>query len=334
MAEVPLDRLSDSTRAEEVDSLRVVVTGGAGFIGSNLSDALVARGHEVVVVDNFSTGREANLAKAGSSGRLWIEKADLVYDAGQLARIMEGADAVYHLAANADVRFGWEAPRRDLEQNLVATLNVLEAMRQNGVSRILFSSTGSIYGETTVVPTPEDCPFPSQTSLYGASKLAAEGYLSAYAEGSGFSVTVFRFVSIMGPRYSHGHVLDFVNSLRRDPSQLQILGDGGQRKSYLEVSDCVAALVAGLDRFPAHEVFNLGCDGYCTVVDSAGWICERMGVSPTFTFTGGDRGWVGDNPFIYLATDRIRATGWSPKFTIREAVERTVDYLLDQPAAS
>jgi UDP-glucose 4-epimerase len=168
-----------------------------------------------------------------------------------------------------------------------------------------------------------------QTSLYGASKAAAEGYLGAYAEAGHLSVTAFRFVSILGPRYTHGHVIDFVAQLRRDPSVLRVLGDGTQRKSYLEVGDCVRAVMSRIEHRPSFEVFNLGVDSFCTVRDSIGWITQRLGLEPVLQFSGGNRGWVGDNPFIFLDTARIRATGWEPKFTIREAVERTVDFLLE-----
>jgi UDP-glucose 4-epimerase len=206
---------------------------------------------------------------------------------------------------------------------------VLEAMRTAGVRRVAFSSTGSIYGEPNIFPTPEDAPFPVQTSLYGASKAAAEGYIAAYAEAGIVGATVFRFVSVLGPRYSHGHVIDFVRQLVDDPTRLKILGDGTQRKSYMHVTDCVAAIVAQVEAEPTFEVFNLGIDGYCTVKDSAGWIAERLGVEPAFEYTGGDRGWVGDNPFIYLDTGKARAAGWQPRFEIRDAVESTVDYLLE-----
>lgn len=312
--------------------MRAVVTGGAGFIGSHVVDALLDADHEAVSIDNYSTGTRANLERANESPRFTEVACDLYADAGRLVALFDGADAVVHLAANADVRFGWDAPRRDLEQNVIATHNVLEAMRAASVPRLLFSSTGSVYGEAEVVPTPEDAPFPRQTSLYGASKLAAEGYIAAYAEGAGISATVFRFVSLMGPRYSHGHVIDFVTQLRSDPTTLTILGDGNQRKSYLDVTDCVAALMNRLDAQPRFEVLNLGIDGYCTVRDSVGWICERMGLEPELSFTGGDRGWVGDNPFIYLDTARMQSLGWTPTFTIREAIERTVDDLLTRAA--
>jgi UDP-glucose 4-epimerase len=286
-------------------------------------------GHDVVGVDNLSTGRSEFLADAASSDAFAFHRLDLIDDADTLHRFFDGVEVVVHLAAHADVRFGWESPRRDLQQNIVATLNVLDAMRAAGTRRILFASTGSVYGESACIPTPEDAPFPVQTSLYGASKLAAEGYLAAYAEAGHVSATVFRFVSILGPRYTHGHVIDFVARLRRNPDTLRVLGDGTQRKSYLEVGDCVAAMVSRLGKEPGYEVFNLGVDDYCSVADSIGWITARMGVAPALTFSGGDRGWVGDNPFIYLDASRMRAEGWEPMFTIREAVDRTVDFLLD-----
>jgi UDP-glucose 4-epimerase len=306
-----------------------VVTGGAGFIGSNLVAALEARGDDVVVVDDLSTGHERFLEQVGFRGT--FVRRHLVADAARLAGDLEGADLVVHLAANADVRWGWKHPRRDLEQNLHATLNVAEAMRSVGARRLVFSSTGSVYGEAAVIPTPESCPFPVQTSLYGASKAAAEGFLAAYAEAGYLDVTVFRFVSILGDRYTHGHVIDFVRKLRHDPTQLAILGDGTQRKSYLHVSDCIAALVARSAVTERYEVYNLGVEDYCTTAQSAGWICERLGVRPRFEFAGGDRGWIGDNPFILLDTARIRATGWQPKVPIRVAVESTVDYIEANP---
>jgi len=244
---------------------------------------------------------------------------------------MDGADAVFHLAANADVRFGLGARRRDLDQNVIATLNVLDAMRTVRCPRLVFSSTGSVYGEARIIPTPEDAPFPVQTSLYGASKAAAEGFISAYAEAGDVSATVFRFVSILGPRYTHGHVIDFVSQLLRDGTRLTVLGDGTQRKSYLDVTDCVAALLSSPAPDNSFEVFNLSINGYCTVRESLSWICERLGVAPDISFGDSDRGWVGDNPFIYLDTAKICATGWRPRRSIREAVEGTVDFLLAHP---
>lgn len=310
---------------------RIVVTGAAGFIGSNLTDALLDRGYPVLGIDNLSTGDLRFLAAARADPGFRLERLDLWQDGGALPALFEGAAAVIHLAANADVRFGWEAPERDLQQNIVVTHHVLEAVRRSGVPRFLFSSTGSVYGEAPIVPTPEDCPFPVQTSLYGASKLACEGLAAAYAEGCGITATVFRFVSILGPRYTHGHVVDFVRQLRADPCHLTILGDGAQRKSYLDVTDCVDAIVRMVDRSGRFEVYNLGVEASCTVDESASWICERLRLSPTVVHTGGKRGWIGDNPHIHLAIDKMRSTGWQPRLGIRTAVERTVDYLIANP---
>jgi UDP-glucose 4-epimerase len=311
--------------------MRAFVTGGAGFIGSTLVDRLLDDGHTVVAYDNFSTGQEDFLQTASASHQFSLVRGDTL-DSALLASAMSGADIVFHLAANADVRFGTEHPRRDLEQNTIATFNVLEAMRTNGVRRIAFASTGSIYGEATVIPTPENAPFPVQTSLYGASKLAGEGLIQAYCEGFGYQAWIFRFVSILGERYTHGHVFDFLKNLRTDPTRLRVLGDGRQRKSYLYVQDCLDAMMLAIARADgAVNIFNLGTDEFCVLNDSVGWITERLAVSPVREYTGGDRGWIGDNPFIYLDTARIRALGWTPRLSIREAVLRTVDYLQQHP---
>ena len=232
------------------------------------------------------------------------------------------------LFRSADVRYGTEHPSRDLEQNTIATFNVLEAMRANGVRRIAFSSTGSVYGEPNVFPTPEDAPFPVQTSLYGASKAAGEALISAYCEGFGFQGYIFRFVSLLGERYSHGHVFDFYRSLLRTPGELKVLGNGKQRKSYLYVQDCLDAMLLAIERGGGKvNIFNLGTDEYCQVTDSIGWITGHLGLSPTLTFTGGERGWVGDSPFIFLSCARLRSLGWAPKFSIEQGILRTVDYL-------
>lgn len=308
--------------------MRIGVTGGLGFIGSNLTVRLLETGHAVTVIDNGSTGRRENLGRYIDHERLHICAADLT-DATAAAHALRNLDVVYHLAANADVRDGWKHPRKDHEQNVVATLNVLEGMRQHSVPRIIFSSTGSVYGVAEVVPTPEDAPFPIQTSLYGASKLAAEGLIAAYVEGGKVTATIFRFVSILGPRYSHGHVVDFIRQLLRDPSTLTVLGDGTQTKSYLHVSDCVDALTMHLQSRQQLNVYNLGVDGTITVRDSIGWITSAMGISPKLVFTGGTQGWIGDNPLIHLDISAMRRSGWEPKFSIKESVIETTRWILD-----
>lgn len=307
--------------------MRAFVTGAAGFIGSNLVDRLLRDGHSVVGYDNFSAGQERFIAAALKEPGFELVRADIL-DSDRLVAAMRGCDFVFHLAANADVRFGTHQPSRDLEQNTIGTFRVLDAMRVNGIKRIAFSSTGSVYGEATVFPTPEDAPFPIQTSLYGAAKVAGEALVQAFCEGFGMQGWIFRFVSILGERYSHGHVFDFYRRLRQDPTQLHILGNGKQRKSYLYVEDCVNAVLCAIERAQEKiNIFNLGTDEYCEVNDSAGWICEAMGISPQRTYSGGERGWIGDSPFILLDCKRIRALGWAPKVSIRDGILRTLRYL-------
>jgi UDP-glucose 4-epimerase len=307
--------------------MRLFVTGVAGFIGSHLADRLLHADHEVVGYDNLSTGRRRFLDDAGRSDRFTLVEGDTL-DPDGLAGAMRGCELVFHLAANADVRFGTDHPRKDLEQNTIATLNVLEAMRANGIRRIAFSSTGSVYGEPAVHPTPETAPFPVQTSLYGASKLAGEALIQAYCEGFGFQGYIFRFVSILGERYSHGHVFDFYRRLRANPAELRVLGNGRQRKSYLYVHDCIDAMLIAIEKAADRvNIFNLGTDEYCEVNDSIGWITGHLGIDPVKTYTGGERGWVGDSPFIFLDTAKIRSLGWKPKLTIREGVLETLAYL-------
>jgi UDP-glucose 4-epimerase len=305
------------------------VTGAAGFIGSNLVDRLLQAGRRVVGYDSLATGQIDFLAEAKRQPSFRFVEGD-VLDAGTLAQTMAGVDIVFHLAANADVRFGLQHPRKDLEQNTIATFNVLEAMRANGIRDIAFSSTGSVYGEASVIPTPEDAAFPIQTSLYGASKLAGEGLIAAYCEGYGMRGFIFRFVSILGERYTHGHVFDFYRKLLTDPNRLVVLGDGHQRKSYLYVQDCIDAIFTAISRAQHRvNIFNLGTEAYCEVNDSVGWITEHLGLSPKIEYTGGERGWIGDNPFILLDTKKIRALGWKPKLSIYDGIKRTLTWLIE-----
>ena len=307
--------------------MKAFVSGGAGFIGSNLVDRLLDLGHEVTVYDNLSTGLLQFLEYARDFDCFRLVKGDLL-DEDSLSEAITGHEFVFHLAANADVRFGTEHPRRDLEQNTIVTNNVLEAMRKNGISKIAFASTGSVYGDATVIPTPENAPFPIQTSLYAASKMAGEGLIAAYCGGFGFQSWIFRFVSILGERYTHGHVFDFYRKLKQNPSRLEVLGNGKQRKSYLYIQDCIDAMLFALEKSnESVNVLNLGVDGYCEVNDSIGWICEELGVSPKLEYTGGDRGWIGDNPFIFLDTSKIRDLGWKPKLSIKDGVLKTIQYL-------
>jgi UDP-glucose 4-epimerase len=306
---------------------KAFVTGAAGFIGSTLVDRLLARGDEVVGWDNLSTGLLEFLGDARKSERFRFIEGDTLDRAG-MTKAVAGADAVFHMAANADVRFGTEHPEKDLEQNTIATFNVLEAMRANGVKRIVFPSTGSVYGEHGTFPTPEDAAFPVQTSLYAASKLAGEALISAYCEGFGFQGWIFRFVSILGERYTHGHVFDFYKKLLANPKELAVLGDGTQRKSYLYVQDCIDAIFLAMERARAKvNILNLGHETYIDVKRSVGWITQALGLAPVIHYGGGARGWIGDNPFIFLDIARMRALGWRPKVSIEDAVIKTLRWL-------
>lgn len=314
----------------------IFVTGAAGFVGSNLVDRLLAEGAVVTGWDNLSTGQLRFLDCALKNPRFRLMRGDNL-DLPALTTAMKGADFVFHLAANADIKDGWAHPKKDLEQNTIATFNVLEAMRANGVQRIAFSSTGSVYGEALATPdrpTPETDAFPIQTSLYGASKTAGEGLLAAYAEGGQIAEAyIFRFVSILGERYTHGHVFDFYRQLIKNSDRLRVLGDGTQRKSYLYVQDCIDAMLhvtrAATAKNAKHhtQIYNLGTPEYVEVNQSIGYICAALGLKPALEYTGGNKGWIGDNPFIFLDTRKVQATGWKPKLTIEQGIIKTLRWL-------
>jgi UDP-glucose 4-epimerase len=305
-----------------------IVTGCAGFIGSNLVDRLLQDPKNFVIgVDNYSTGNTQFLSKAKKSKNFKFIQIDLLH-LDKLKNSFKGGDIIFHLAANADVRFGVNNPRKDLEQNTIATQNVLEAMKFNDIKKIVFSSTGSVYGEASIIPTPENSPFPIQTSFYGASKVACEGLISAYCEGFNMQGYIFRFVSILGERYTHGHVFDFYKKLKKNPKKLEVLGNGKQRKSYLYVQDCIDAIFLSLKKSNEKlNIFNLGLNDYCEVDQSIKWICDELGLNPKLEYTGGHRGWIGDNPFIFLETKKISKLGWKPKNSIRDGILKTLKYL-------
>lgn len=307
--------------------MKYFVTGGAGFIGSNLVDKLLCNGNEVTIYDNFSTGKEKFLEFIKLNPNCKIIRGDIL-DTEKLFTSMKDHNFVFHLAANADVRFGTEHPGKDLRQNTIGTFNILEAMRLNGIRQIAFSSTGSVYGESTVIPTPENAPFPIQTSLYGASKLACEGLIQAYCEGFNFQSWIFRFVSILGEKYSHGHVFDFYHQLKDHPHKLNVLGDGSQTKSYLYVQDCIDGMLCAIEKSNKKiNIFNLGHPSTLTVKQSISMICNILRVNPLIQYQLSPRGWIGDNPLILLDTDKINSLGWKPKLSIPESIHRTVKYI-------
>jgi UDP-glucose 4-epimerase len=311
--------------------MKAFVTGGAGFIGSHIVDRLIAQGAEVTVYDNLTTGFEANLVGHRGHPAFQLIRGDIL-DFDLLARSLAGHDAVFHFQANADVRGGMEKTRIDLEQNTTGTWNVLEAMRLHGAKLIVFSSSATIYGEPDRFPTPEDAPL-IQTSLYGASKLAGEAMLQAYSEYFGIRSIAFRFVSWIGARYSHGVVFDFVRKLRQNPRRLEVLGDGKQRKSYLDVRDGVSGIFTAVERFQGVKgVFNLGHDEFMNVLDLAQIVLSEMGLENVEIYTtGGERGWLGDSPMVHLDTRRIKALGWIPGIAIETGIRSTVRHLLENP---
>ena len=306
---------------------KIIVTGCAGFVGSNLVEKLLNLNYKIVGIDNLSTGQKRFLESSLKNKKFKFIKIDLL-NLKRIKKIFKGCDFVYHLSANADVRYGYKNPYKDLEQNTIVTYNVLEAMRKNNIKKIAFCSTGSIYGEPIKFPTPENVNFPIQTSFYGSSKLAGESLIQSYCEAYGFKSWIFRFVSILGKRYTHGHVYDFCKQLFNNNKKLKVLGNGLQKKSYLHVSDCISAMLLAIKK--SHNkvnIFNLGTNEYITVKESIKIICKELNVKPKIYFSGGKRGWIGDSPFIYLNNKRIRLLGWMPRFTISNSVKQTVKYL-------
>ena len=316
--------------------MKALVTGASGFIGSHIVDELLSRGYEVTGVDNLSTGIERYLDNAKKNSNYKDINLDLL-DFNGLLPLMNEIDVVYHMAANADIRGGTLNTRVDLEQNILVTYNVLESMRRSGTAkRICFASSAASLGEPEIFPTPEEIPIPRQTSLYGASKMAGEGLIAAYCNAFGLEGYCFRFVSLLGPRYPHGHVFDFVKKLRNDSTKLEILGDGTAQKSYLHIKDCIDALMLVCeDARPAKnkdgsfEVFHLGMEEFIEVRNSAKIIATEMGLTPIFEFGEGKRGWVGDNPFVFLDVSKIKALGWKPTHTIDESIKETTKWLVN-----
>jgi len=311
--------------------MKTLVTGGAGFIGSHIVDRLIKEGHQVTVYDNMSTGIDAFIKPHLNNPDFKFAKGDIL-DLDKLKEEMKDVDFVFHMAAHADVRSGFEDHKVDLEQNLIGTINVLEAMKENKVKKIAFASTSSVYGDATVIPTPENYPsFP--TSLYGASKAAAETYISVFCEYYDMTAYIFRFVSWVGERYTHGLVFDFLNKLEKDPTTLHILGDGKQKKSYLYVKDGVNAIFTVIEKAKEKiNVYNLGNDEILNVSESAKEIIDEAGYKDVkFTYEGGDKGWIGDNKYVLLDTKKLQGLGWKSSKTTQEGLRITTRYLLDNP---
>ena len=310
--------------------MKYLVTGGAGFIGSNIVDRLMSQGHEVVVLDNLSSGNEDYISHHAGKPEFTFVKGDLLCPE-TLDRAVEGADFVFHIAANPDVRHGIDRTRIDLEQGPIATHNLLEAMRKYDVKNMAFSSSSTVYGEVTEFPTSETYGPLMPISLYGASKLACEAMISSYCHSFDMKAVMFRFANVIGFRGTHGVLVDFVRKLRENSSKMEILGDGKQKKSYFLVEDCVNAMFTAIERSEKiSDVYNIGCDDWIDVTDIANIVAQEMGLSDVeFNYTGGERGWVGDIPKAWLSIEKIKGLGWQPAYTSEQAVRKAVRLLLE-----
>ncbi|WP_297548202.1 NAD-dependent epimerase/dehydratase family protein [Thermococcus sp.] len=314
--------------------MRVLVTGGAGFIGSHLVDKLMELGHSVRVLDDLSAGSLDNV-------RRWLEHERFEFIRGDMRNLevvekaVKDVEAVFHLAANPEVRIGSQSPELLYETNVLITYNLLNAMRDSNVKYLVFTSSSTVYGDADVIPTPEDYGPLEPISVYGGAKLAAEALISGYAHTFGFRALIFRLANIIGERSNHGVIYDFINKLRKNPEELEILGDGTQRKSYLHVSDTVDGILKIFEHFKKSnktvDFYNLGNDDWITVREIAEIVSEEMGLKPVFKFTGGvdgGRGWKGDVKFMRLSIKKAKRSGWRPRLNSYEAVRKTVRELL------
>ena len=321
--------------AGALSSGHALVTGGAGFIGSHLVDELMSRGLSVTVLDNLSNGRLENVNRWVGNRNFTFIKRDLL-DTCVLAEAVQGCEAVYHLAANPEVRLGTTHPEAHYEQNVKATSNVLEAMRKSGsVKKLLFTSTSTVYGEATKIPTPEDYAPLKPISIYGSSKLACEALIMGYSYTYGFKAAICRLANIIGPRSTHGVVHDFIQKLRENPKELEVLGDGTQTKSYLFVDDCIGGICVALGESQDQvDIFNIGSEDQIDAKTIANTVVEEMGLKDVrLRFTGGvdgGRGWIGDVKSMLLETSRLKSEGWTPKYDSEQSVRLTVRELLSE----
>ncbi|MEM3362653.1 MAG: NAD-dependent epimerase/dehydratase family protein [Candidatus Anstonellaceae archaeon] len=301
--------------------MRVLVTGGAGFIGSHIVDVLVEEKNKVLILDNFISGKKNYINK----------KAMFVFkDIRKPIEKISKADAVFHFAADPDVRNSSKNPLNSFNTNVIGTYNVLEFCRKNDVKRFVFASTSTVYGEAKILPTPETYPL-EPISNYGASKLAGEAYVCSYAHTYGIKSTILRYANIFGERSTHGVVYDFFFKLKKNPKKLEILGNGLQEKSYLYVSDAVnATILAWKKQKKIIEIFNVGSEKKYTVDKIAKIVCKELNVSPSFCYTGGERGWIGDVRSMLLDVSKIKHIGWKEKVSLEKGIKKYIKWLREE----
>jgi len=297
------------------------ITGGAGFIGSHLTETLLARGQHVTVLDNLSNGQRDWLREMRSHSRFCFHHVDL-RNPELLAEMLHGADIVWHLAANTNMVIGAESTRVDIENGILSTYNLLEAMRKSTVSRLLFSSSGAVYGDIQRPPASEEYGPLLPVSLYGAAKLACEGLISAYCSIFGMRAWIFRFGNVLGARMSHGVIFDFIRKLKNDPSELEILGDGNAEKNYILAEEIVEGMLYAFEHAqPLCEVYNLGSPNTTRVTDIARIVVEEMGLTGVkLRFSGGARGWPGDQPRVYMDVSKMSRMGWTTRYSSHDAI--------------
>ncbi|HID27111.1 MAG TPA: NAD-dependent epimerase/dehydratase family protein [Methanosarcinales archaeon] len=317
----------------------ILITGGAGFIGSHLVDKLINSPsetlHDIIVIDNFSSGSIQFINKHFNNKNFKFIEGDLL-DFNLLKKVLKNIDFVYHLAANPEVRIGSVDTKTHFEQNIVATYNLLEAMRLNGIKNIAFTSTSTVYGEAKVIPTPEDYGPLIPISLYGASKLACEALITSYSHTFDIKSWIFRFANIVGSRSTHGIIIDFIHKLQKNPNKLEILGNGLQRKSYLLVDDCIDAFVYAVKNSKESvNILNIGSEDTITSTEIGKIVVEEMNLKDVeFTYTGGNRGWIGDVPKMSLSIEKIKKLGWKPKYNSEESIRNAIRSLMMNHAST
>jgi UDP-glucose 4-epimerase len=308
----------------------ILITGGAGFIGSNLASYLTCKGEEVAVFDNLSSGRMENLNAIMGRKNFKFIKGD-IRDCESINSAMKDVEEVYHIAADPSVKDSAEKPEISFDINVVGSFNVLEVARRNDVKKIVFTSSSTVYGETNVLPTPEDNPL-VPISNYAASKVACESYISSYASTYGIKGIVLRLANIFGPPSTHGVMYDFYKKLQANPQKLEILGNGRQNKSYLYISDCIDAIIlASRKQKKIYDYFNVGSEEMTNVNEIARTMCSILGLKPKFHYTGGKRGWTGDVVKMLLSNKKIERLGWKKKVDLKEGVKRYIEWMKTTP---